>query len=331
MNISLEKVVSLPMLIQSFRVNTKKQKDFIRTTLVKDINEIGNDGSLTEKDITKIYTYYGLAVPAFLGEGFCLLRGKAMSEVERYQLTYLGALTGLFDDFFDEKNTPNERILLLINSPNEVQPSNAHETLFIRFYQKALDGENALLIKEYFNKVYDAQVLSKEQLNPEIDWDTIKTITYQKGGVSILFYRSVFDNELTEPECELLFHLGALGQLENDIFDVYKDDQQKIKTLATTARTISILRAEYVLLLTEVISFLDKTHYSKKSKVQFLKFISLIAARGLVCLDVLEAASKKTHGNFIIDSYFRKDLICDMGAIHNQWSLFKYYVKKYIN
>jgi len=60
--------------------------------------------------LKKIHTYYGLSVPAFLGEYFCLLRGKMMSDSERYPLTYLGALTGFFDDFFDEKNTPNDHI-----------------------------------------------------------------------------------------------------------------------------------------------------------------------------------------------------------------------------
>lgn len=330
MNISLGKIIRLPFLIQSFRVNTKKQKDFIAKTVANDLKEIVKDDSLTDKDFKKILGYYGMAVPAYLGEGFCLLRGKAMSESERYQLTYLGAATGLFDDFFDEKNTPKEHILELINAPDKTLAKNAHEALFIRFYMKALGAQHADLIKEYSNKVYVVQVLSEQQLNPDIDRKTIQSITYQKGGISILFYRSVFDGKITEAEYELLFHLGALGQLENDIFDVYKDHQQHIKTLVSTEQSISKLRATYISLFNEVHSLLKKTDFPEKGKEQFSNFVSLIGARGLVCLDVLETASKKTNGSFVLDLYSRKDLICDMGTAQNQWKLFQYYSKKEI-
>jgi hypothetical protein len=35
-----------------------------------------NDGSLDESDFKKITHYYGLAVPAILGEAFCALHGR---------------------------------------------------------------------------------------------------------------------------------------------------------------------------------------------------------------------------------------------------------------
>lgn len=42
-----------------------------------------NDGTLDDRDIQKIFNYYGLAVPAILGEAFCLLNGTKMTERER--------------------------------------------------------------------------------------------------------------------------------------------------------------------------------------------------------------------------------------------------------
>ena len=98
----------------------------------------------------------------------------------------------------------------LINWPSTKLATNAYEALFIKFYLNTLAGNNTSLIKEYFNCVYDAQLLSKQQLNPGIDRETIKLITYEKGEVSILFYRSVFEGEILKSENELLYHLDAL-------------------------------------------------------------------------------------------------------------------------
>ena len=61
-----------------------------------------NDGSLTPQDLKKITSYYGLGVPGVLGESFCLLRGKKMTENERLCLTFLGGISGLLDDLFDD-------------------------------------------------------------------------------------------------------------------------------------------------------------------------------------------------------------------------------------
>ena len=296
-----------------------------------DLSEIKRDGSLTDKDVKKIMSYYGLAVPAFLGEGFCLLRGKQMTATERHQLTYLGALTGLFDDFFDEKHMTKAHILELLNAPEKALPANAHETLFLRFYNKALAGNNPVLIKEYFNKVFDAQVLSEKQKNSKIHTEEIKAITFQKGGISILFYRSVFEEMVTADEYKLLYALGALGQLENDIFDVYKDHQESIKTLATTTTSISSLKEMYVSLFSEVLTLLEHTDFAASNKKRFAAFVSLIGARGLVCLDLLQQAEKTTGGIFKLDTYTRKQLICDMDTRISQCRLVKYYSKKNYN
>lgn len=293
-----------------------------------DLAEVNRDDSLTDKDVNKIMSYYGLAVPAFLGEGFCLLRGKQMTAIERHQLTYLGALTGLFDDFFDEKNMTKAHILELINTPEAALPANAHEALFLCFYRKALNGNNPALIKEYFNEVFDAQVLSERQKNSSISKEEIKEITFRKGGISILFYRSVFEEAIAADEYKLLYALGALGQLENDIFDVYKDHQEFIKTLATTTESIQSLRKLYVSLFSEVLTLLEQTDFSVSNKKRFAAFVSLIGARGLVCLDVLQRAENTTGGIFELDSYTRKQLICDMDTRSNQWKLIRYYSKK---
>jgi hypothetical protein len=47
----------------------------------------------------------------------------------------------------------------------------------------------------------------------------------------------------------MLYKLGGVLQLSNDIFDVYKDSKDDIYTLVTTAKKISELRKLFLSLL----------------------------------------------------------------------------------
>ncbi len=326
---SVEKIFTLPVLISQFRRNSKKQQEYIKDTLAIDIREIrkDNDNTLTEKDFKKIFRYYGSAVPSVLGEGYCLLRGKNMTYDERYRLTYMGALTGLFDDMFDEKDTDESHIKKLVNNPSESVAANCHEKLFIRFYEKVLETGNSDLVKESLNKVFNAQVLSKKQKAPGIKKEDIRYITLEKGGTSLLFYRCAFPEPVSESESRMLYHLGGLGQLENDIFDIYKDYQENIRTLATTATRVCNLRADYESLMHDVFKMVNQTDYPPGNRKRFSRFISLVSSRGLVCLDHLQKLEILSNGIFDIPSYSRENLICDMEKSGNHLKLIRYYLK----
>jgi len=310
--------------------NLRLQRGFIGNTIALDIEKSKktNDNTLSDKDYNKITGYYGLAVPAVLGESFCILQGEKLSEKERIALTYLGGLTGLFDDFFDEKDMTEEHILNLIQNPEEINATTSHEKLFITFYEKALENAtDANLVKEYFIKVFDAQVLSKKQTLPNIDKEIIKSITYQKGGISLLFYRCALSQAMSKEEENLFYKLGGLMQLENDIFDIYKDHQGGIKTLVTTETKIENLQKIYEYLIGEIHEIVLKTKYPTKSKKKFLRIISMIICRGNVCLDMLQSKERLTNSIFAIDEYSRKDLICDMEKPLNILRTINYYSK----
>ncbi|HDZ42157.1 MAG TPA: hypothetical protein ENH59_10855 [Bacteroidetes bacterium] len=328
MGISVNRIITLPALMRQFRLYFRKQEEFIKKSIAVDIREVQKDidDTLSDKDFKKILTYYGLAVPSVLGEGYCLLRGKEMSLAERDQLTYMGALTGLFDDFFDEKETDEQHIRELINRPRPSLANNSYEELFIRFYLKALDRTNSGLVKEKLNRVCDAQVRSKQQKDPGISKEDIESITIEKGGASLLFYRCAFPEEVRESEDKMLYTLGGLGQLENDIFDVYKDYHEQVKTLATTTKRVSELRSVYISMMKDVLKMLDQTGYPGKNKKKFFRFISLISSRGLVCLDHLQKQETLTGGIFDLSLYSRENLICDIEKSGNRLILFLYYL-----
>lgn len=327
----IQEILHLFPLISSFVRNAHQQKAFMKHSISIEIDQIrlepNND--LTDDDYKKINGYYGFAVPAILGQGFSILRGRSLSVKERGALTYLGALTGLFDDLFDKNNTALAHIRQMIETPETHLAQTPSEKLIIRFYQQALalvPDKNRLT--EASLRVFDAQILSKKQTSQQIDRKEIESITKQKGGVSILFYRSVFDVTQTAEEQDMLMLLGYLGQLENDIFDIYDDYTSGIQTLATIETELDQLRLTYRKIIRQVFDALMKLDFERKSKIKFWRFVWLIACRGLVCLDCLEKAQKKTGGKFTIDLFSKKDLLCDMESLRNNFKMIHQFAKK---
>ena len=114
-----------------------------------------------------------------------------MSLRERRALTYQGAMTGLFDDFFDKEKISDEEVRTFMELPGNAIPNNSRQQLFLKFYMKALDySHSPQLTLTYLQKVYQAQVESKKQAAPgKLSREEIKQITIQKGGLSVLLYR----------------------------------------------------------------------------------------------------------------------------------------------
>ncbi|MEA3477437.1 MAG: hypothetical protein U9R60_04600, partial [Bacteroidota bacterium] len=144
----------------------RKQRRFIRQVLENDIREaaISNDGTLDNKDFKKIRHYYGFGVPAIVGENFCTLRGIKMLPAERMASTYQGALTGLYDDFFDKSNLSREQIIKMMHEPESYRVKTSLEKLFINFLLKVHKNTPDLnLLNTAFDNVFEAQTGSLSQ------------------------------------------------------------------------------------------------------------------------------------------------------------------------
>ena len=326
----IRNLLIFPVIKTKLSSDLKIQKKNVLTTLNPYLEESkkANDNSLDELDYKKMISYYGLAVPVMVGESFCLLRGKKMSSCERLALTCLGGLTGLFDDFFDRKNMPVGYIKELLENPHKQTGQNSNERLILTLYLKVLENlTDSERIKRYSLKVYNAQVLSKKQTGSDINEKEIEAITLQKGGNSVLFYRCAFTEELDKLEEQLFFKLGSIWQIENDLLDVYKDNNGGIKTLVTTENKINNIRKKYIRLVDEFVALLLQTQYSTSNKRRFLDTVLLYISVGFVALDVLEKNERKTGNIFMLEKYERKDLICDIEKPINIIKIIHYFAK----
>lgn len=324
----LRNIFALPGVLIHILRALNRQKSYVKA-YIDPILEPYAATDLSKEDTNKIRWYYGNAVPAILGEGFSLLRGQPLNEFERLAMTYLGSITGLYDDFFDKFHTDENHILDLTTNPGETTTANAHENLFTQLWGLALHhSPDQSRVKRRAMDVYDAQIMSKQQKDSTLEYEKIKQITFLKGGASLLFYRSVLNEIPDEAEERLLYTLGSLMQLENDLFDIYKDYQDQIATLPTITEKVDNLRTLYSHLHDEVMGLLKKTKYKRKNQRYFARYINVVICRGYVCLDCLEQNEKHTDNSFIIKHYRRKQLICDMERPVNIIKAFKYYATR---
>ena len=320
-----------PGLLSAMISNINRQKKFIRKKIDPVIAEAAviNDGSLDEADLKKIRGYYGLAVPAVLGEAFCVLRGKNMTAAERLSSTSQGAMTGLGDDFFDRQRLSDAGVKALVENPGEQSGNTASEKLFLHFYTRALSlAPDPAAMKQQLLKVFHAQLMSKQQKKGGLNYEVIKDITLRKGAESVLFYRTAFGHPMGKGEEKALYALGGLMQLSNDIFDVYPDLQDNVDTLVTTAKYIHELRAFYLALLQIGQTAAYRSGYPAANVKRFLEILTIgIFSRCLVCLDQLEKNEKRSGREFKPHLYKRKDLVCDMDTAINKWRSVRYHIK----
>jgi hypothetical protein len=330
--IHLSNLLRTPDVLLTLIRNVKRQQHFlskeIRPQLVAAMKN--NDGSLDKDDVKKITHYYGLAVPCILGEALCTLRGKDMTLKERTALTYQGAMTGLFDDFFDKEKLTDDGVKAFMESPEKIAGQNKRQELFLQFYKNALQHSHSPeLTLQYLRKVYNAQIESRKQADSgSLSQEEIKRITIDKGGMSVLFYRSVLENEITGEEEAALYQMGGLMQFGNDIFDIYKDCKQHIDTLVTTAKRVKDITAQFIKMMEDGFAMTFHTAYSHRNIRKFLHLFSMsLCARCFVCLDQLESKEKKSGNEFKPYQYNRKDLVCDMDNKRNKWRMVMYHIQ----
>lgn len=326
---SLKNFFSIYPAYRGLMQDVNRQKAFFQDVIEKDILKAAsdNDGTLDKEDFNKIRNYYGFGVPAIVGEGFCTLRLSPMSRQERLACTYQGALTGLYDDFFDKTNISTEGIRQMMDKPEAYIANTSLEKLFIHFLLQVHDNlPDKTFFRKSFNWVFDAQIQSSKQAEEYLSYDTIKEITFQKGGYSLLFYRSAFAHEMKEGEEAALYQCGAVMQLGNDIFDIYKDQRDNIRTLLSACNSIEWPREIFISELNESISLIKATAYNPKGVKFYLRKYILGMSRCFVALDQLENLQKSSGGKFIPANYSRKDMICDMEKPTNILRSARYYL-----
>lgn len=308
----------------------KVQKQFNKTFLIPHLNELENKykGKFQPEQRGKILNYYGLFITSFLCSSYKRLYGKVLSDEERKRATLFGILTPVGDDLFDIDKLDNESIRQITFHPKSFNATTFSSSIAKEIQTYLL---NTVPHKEAYIKaskdVLDIQVETIKQTKPDISKEEMQRITYTKGAVSVIIYHQCLDEAADAQMLEVLFLIGSLYQLGNDIFDLYKDVRDNIYTLVNTCEDYMQFKKDFierVKLQNEKIYALP---YAKKDKEDFCIVMNTINARSLVAIDQFIKTQNKYKGKVDWWKLQRKDMIIDMEKPANILKWLKYIYK----
>lgn len=276
-------------------------------------------------DWQKITGYYALAVPAVIGEAFALLRSAPLTEQERAAMTYLGALSPVLDDLYDLQHLSTEAIESLVHHHHAASANTPAEALFCELASQALQQFGPVARAGFDavkRQVLHAQAESRKQQLSETPREALLDITLNKGGHAFALYvlplRTAQDRHTP-----LAYALGAAMQVENDLFDLWKDRQEGVRTACTEATGVHQLRAMYAEACEHVTRALAAHPAGPRQKAAFAYHINLVLARGLVCLDVLDRRAR-TRLPFNVYAWPREALVVDLDTAAAKWRTLRY-------
>ena len=262
---------------------------------------------------------------AITNDWFATLRGNKITAIEKERALFMGALTPLVDDLNDELKLGANQIWEMVESTENSELTNI--LLAKHIYTKRQElGSNRIL--NQCDKALKAQEKSIQQLGDRLlSAEELNNIAYEKGGAATLLYRMALENDLKPEEKSAVMELGYLLQLTNDLFDIYKDLQNKQQTIYTNFPNCEALHQYYVEQIDCVFNSFNSLSYDKNCIDAFLKKISLIISRGLVASNQLREFQQKNGKAFKLQKCKRKELICDMDNLKNIIKSIKYSVK----
>lgn len=308
---------------------TLLQRKHIKRHLVPSVSAIlkTNDGSLTNEDIKKATVYYAGGITVFLGELFAFVRSKPLSEMERSSITYLGALTGPFDEFFDRDNLSFEKLEDFVYRTELFKPERSIEAFCIFCYKEALElsGQPDAL-KKAFMEVLRTQMESKKQQGEKLDIEKLKTISWGKGAAAAVFYRYCMKNEPYPEELKFYQTLGAIIQLGDDIFDFWEDSMSNTQTIATALETVNEIELVFNDWYGKGIACVEKLQLSARKQKKLIELMHLGFSRVWVCLDQFRALEKLPNP-IKPNAQTRSQFICDMEKVATLKSCVQYYLK----
>lgn len=318
-----------------FKVKSEieKQKRFNRRFLIPYIKNLEEkyNGAFSTPQLKKILHYYGLFIPSVLCASYKRLYGKTLTEEERKRVTLFGILTPVGDDLFDIDKLDVESIRTITFTPEQFNATTFTSNVAKQIQHYLLQS---VPYKEQYIKaakdVFEIQLQTIRQTNPAITSKEIEEITYAKGGYSVIIYHQTLDENASPEMYKALFYIGSLMQFANDCFDIYKDVQDGIYTLASRCSDYRQIKKIYINKVRETNRLIMKLPYPKSRKEEFCIIMHAIIAQGLVAIDQMIRLQKKLGTAVDCKTLERKELICDMQKAANitRWMYYAWKLPK---
>jgi hypothetical protein len=272
--------------------------------------------------------YYSLYGTALIGECYALLRQKPLSITERKRLSWLGVLTPLLDEFFDNPGLTDTGVPALMEAPEKAGNPGPEAGLAVEAWKVLLDIAPAPdAMRERAWSVFRSQQESHLQKDPASSEAELYRATFEKGGQAALLFREMLDNAMVEGEREAVFQLGGLIQLLDDLFDLFEDRQNGIRTLVSEMQSAEALSQQVKREIRETFRRFGQLSYSPQGIRAFFYALLLICSRGYVATRHFRKVAKNKDGPLRLENWSRAELVCDMEKGSNILLNIRYYLQ----
>lgn len=144
----------------------------------------------------------------------------------------------------------------------------AYTYLYNNLLNELRNVKNSIVLT-YFDKLYQAQIRSKDQFDSGLTVKEIDSICRDKCGYSMLFIRALINDEITPDEEGALFELGGFIQFCNDTQDIHKDLNAGIRTFATSRSNWTEILKDLENQKTKTFNLIEMLDHPKKRKDSF--------------------------------------------------------------
>lgn len=253
------------------------------------------------------------------------------STVEQRKMYLLSGLLGaLCDMIIDDIEMSSDRIMLLKKPSINFEPIDMVEKIYVTCYHtfiNSLEENVKQRTIEYYELLFDAQVRSKKQFDQNVTQKEVDDICKQKGGLSMLFLRSMINGKITAIEKDAWFELGGFVQYCNDAQDLYKDLNKNLRTFASTRPDLEIIANNLDKQKVIAFSLIKNTSFQIEKKDNFLFTLHVMS---ITILSKLHAFSRVCNYNFSFEkllSKSKKEIRLESASIF----LFSYGFPKIVN
>lgn len=300
----------------------KKQTAFAHRLL----NELETkfNGRFDDATRKKIAVSHGIYNPMII-DAFCALHNRRSTVTEQENLVHYFACSSLLDNFFDRNELSPEAIEAICFHPETYKPSGFDEAVFQHCHihlLKCVQESNAYW--QVFTAEVKAQQDSLKQFDHNIDDETIEAIMKAKGGNAVLMCRYYLNNDVSIAEENCWYSIGTIIQLTNDLFDIYKDINDGIATLATRCTNAYAMDAYVQQNITAIKKQIQLLPCSDLVKKRFSISMAGIYAFSLISINQLKQLQGNKPQLPEFKSLPRKSLIIDMEKPANIIRWFRY-------
>ncbi len=275
----------------------RSRKEILATTSALGI---GRENELPANALMKMQWY--MAEFLFVSDQLCQLIGHKSNQKEKAAFMHCGALLAACDMVIDDVELDGTTLRSLQSEQfNDVKGDAMvlYKACFRKFFNSLPEpGKQEAL--QFYRLLFEAQIRSKRQFDPNITAEEVNEICIDKGGYSMLVLRSLVPQHMEEAEHEIWFDLGAFIQYCNDAQDLHKDLAKEMKTFASVRPNLEAIASDLVSYRNNLFPRIKHSRFAENRKDDFL-YLLFVMSEGI--LIKLKAFDRLCQGNFSYDKF----------------------------